>query len=42
MGVFENERAVIKEVAELVDEGVFVTLNNGGATLAELWEHFDA
>jgi putative DNA primase/helicase len=36
--VFENERAVLQEVAELVEEGVLVPLDIGVATLAALRE----
>jgi hypothetical protein len=38
----ENERAVMREVAELVDEGVLIPLDIGTATFAELREHFGA
>jgi hypothetical protein len=38
----ENERLLVEEVAELVDEGVLVPLDIGTATFAELREHFAA
>jgi Protein of unknown function (DUF3631) len=38
----ENERAVVEEVAALVDEGVLIPLDIGTATFAELREHFGA
>jgi hypothetical protein len=38
--VLENERAVLQEVAEIVDEGILIPLDIGTATFAELREHF--
>jgi hypothetical protein len=38
----ENERAVVEEVSELVDEGVLIPLDIGTATFAELREHYGA
>jgi hypothetical protein len=34
------ERAVVEEVADLVDEGVLIPLELGTATFDELREHF--